>query len=194
MYSDPIPVAQPVEPKRSSLGFWLLLIGGGVLLLFLTCAGIGGGVAYSFSKWMTAASEKVDAVFDDVQQGRFGSVYSTKFSTAYRKTVSPQQHADFGDLFQRGLGRLQTKSTQSMFRRTFNNDACIVGVYNGQFEKGRGTIKFTLVWEDGDWKFHELRVQSPLFEAMLKCPSCGAVHGPDAKFCPKCGRPLSSAK
>lgn len=194
MYGEPLPVAQTAPPRRSSVGFWLLLIGSIVLLMVLMCAGAVGWTVTSFTKWVGVASEKVDGVFADVEQGQFANVYGTKFSSAYRKVATPQQHAEMGEACQRGLGRLTSKTMQTMNRVTMNGKGCIVAIYNGQFEKGQGTIKVTLVWEDGDWKFQEFRVQSQALAATMKCPNCGAPHGLDAKFCPKCGKEILGGK
>ena len=66
--------------------------------------------------------------------------------------------------------------------------------YTGTFEKGAGTITVKLKKVGDQWLLLGFNVNSPEFikgVATSKCPHCGEPHNSDAKFCSKCGKPIT---
>lgn len=194
MFSEPLPVAQIAEPKRTSVRFWLMLAGGAGLLLFLACAGLCAGSLRLGTQSVTIASDRVDEYLKAIPEDRFEDVYEYSVSKQYRSTTSHEQHKAIGDTIESKLGKLKSKKMHSIFRGNRNGQSEITAVFNGEFEKGPGTIYTKLVWEDGSWKFEEFRIQSPALLATSKCSSCGASNSSDARFCSKCGKELGAAK
>lgn len=194
MQNEHYPVAQVAASKRSPVVFWIMLIAGGASLLFVACAGLCGASIFFGTKSVGAASERVDEFFAAVEQKRFAAIYDTEASAQYRTVSSREKHIEFGEMIDKHLGPLKSKTMQNFNSASLNGRSQVVVVYNATFEKGNGTIHAKLVWENGGWKFEEVRVQSPIFDKTVICAACGAKHPVTAKFCPSCGKLVAEAK
>jgi ribosomal protein L40E len=198
MHNDPYPVGQVAGPtpngSRNSVVFWVLLIAGGASLLFVACAGLCGASVYFGTQSVGVASARVDEFFAANAQKRFAALYDTEVSTQYRTISSREKHIEFGEMIEKHLGPLKSKTMQNFHSGSFNGRSQVTVVYNATFEKGNGTIHAKLVWQGGGWKFEEVRVQSHLFDKTVACATCGAKHPVTAKFCPSCGKPVAEAK
>jgi len=172
-----------------------------IAIIFAVCAGLGvitigscaGLIYYGYKSADVSVSPRVDALFAAIEQGKFLDTYDTDLSTEFQAVTSKDEYATFGKLIAARLGTLKSKSLHSFNMRQFNLDSRIDATYQGEFEKGAGTIVVSLKKEGGDWKFLSFRVNSPLFEsevASVKCPACGELNVAKARFCSSCGKPL----
>jgi hypothetical protein len=178
--------------KTQSIIALVLVIAGGLFLSVVAlCA---GSLFFTFRAMDSSISPMIDELFVAIDDDKFAETYDTHTTPEFRKVASREQYVQIGQTIKTRLGKLKSK-TMSRFnvqQRNANQFADVV--YSGTFENGTGTISAKLRKVGDQWQLVAFHVNSPEFTkdlATAKCHHCGQPHAADAKFCPKCGKPLT---
>jgi hypothetical protein len=179
---------------RSIIALVILLAGG----LFVSVIALCGGTLYlTFSQMDSSISPVIDELFVAMENDKFAETYDTHTTPELQRVSSREQYAQIGQLIKTRLGKLKSKSMTRFNAQQMNATRTADVVYNGTFEKGTGTITAKLKQVGDKWQLVAFNVNSPEFAkdlATAKCPHCGQPHTADAKFCPKCGKPISPSE
>jgi hypothetical protein len=172
----------------------LVLTACGVFVIagIATCAGF---LFLTFQNLDSTLSPTIDELFAAIDNNTFADTYDSHTADELRRTVTLEQYNDLGLTIKTRLGALRSKSLRQFNVRQFNANRYADVVYTATFEHGSGTISGRFK-KDGDrWLVVTLNVNSPEFQKDFvtgKCPNCAEPHSSNAKFCPKCGKPLSN--
>jgi hypothetical protein len=173
-----------------------------VLLLFAICGTLflgaialcAGFLFVTYRNLDTSISPTIDQLFAAVDNDSFAETYDTHTTPEYRKVTTRKQHEDIGLTIKTRLGSLKSKTLRRFNGRQLNSNTYTEVVYQATFDKGSGTITATFKKEGERSQLVGFHVHSPEFQKDLvtgKCPHCGEPHTSNAKFCPKCGKPLA---
>ena len=171
----------------------LVLSAGGVFFI-VAIASCAGFFFLTFRNLDTTLSPTVDELFAAIDNDTFADTYDTHTTAELQRTVPREQYKDLGLTIKTRLGALKSKSLRQFNVRQFNANRYADVVYNATFENGSGTISGRFKKEGDRWRVVSFHVNSPEFQkdlATRKCPHCAEPHPSNAKFCPKCGKPLS---
>ena len=158
----------------------------------VSCAGF---FFLTFRNMDATLSPTIDELFAAIDNDTFAEMYDTHTSSELQKTVTREQFEELGLTIETRLGSLKSKSLRQFNVRQNNANRYADVVYNATFGNGSGTISGRFK-KDGDrWLVVNFHVNSPEFQKDLttgKCFHCGEPHTSNAKFCPKCGKPLAN--
>ncbi|MGE0606282.1 MAG: zinc-ribbon domain-containing protein [Pirellulales bacterium] len=177
---------------RSIVILAVLGIGGACAVVVAGCAGF---IFFAFSSTGTMITPRVEALFAAIDREEDQASYDRDFTPDYRGVTTFAQHQRICQLVRLRLGKLQSQTLTSTQLHHNNGTSTADVVYSANFEKGAATIKAKLQKVGDDWLYLGFRVDSPAFLPDLteqKCPHCGAAHEASARFCPSCGKPLST--
>jgi hypothetical protein len=169
----------------------ILACSGLAMVVIAACAGFW---YFGFRYTDAALSPKIDALFAAIDNGTFGDTYPTETAPELRKAIGRKEWEQLGLAIRSRLGPLKAKNLTQFNIRQFNTDQSADAVYSATFEKGSGEIRTRFRNVDGEWRLVIFRVNSPEFLKDLStvpCPHCGEVCPASAKFCPKCGKPIT---
>jgi hypothetical protein len=173
----------------------VLIVVSAVGVLFIagiaSCAGI---LFFAFRNMDGAVSPAMNELFAAIDNDTFAKAYDTHTSSELQQTVTRQQFADLGRTIKTRLGSFRSKNLVRFHVNQHNTNTYAEVDYNAVFENGSSTIKARFRREGERWLLVSLNVNSPEFQKDLatgKCPHCGEPHASNAKFCPKCGKPLT---
>lgn len=164
-------------------------------LFIAAVASCAGFLFLAFRNIDATLSPTIDELFAAIDNDTFAQTYDTCTSPELRKTVTREQYAELGRTIKTRLGSLKSKSLCQFNVRQFNADRFADVAYNANFEHGSGTISGRFKKDGERWLVVSFHVNSPEFQKDLatgKCAHCGEPHTSNAKFCPKCGKPLTS--
>ena len=173
----------------------LLLISACGALYIAAVASCAGYLFLTFRNMDATLSPTIDELFAAIDNDTFVETYDTCTSSELRRTVTREQYEELGHTIKTRLGSLKSKSLGQFKVRQFNADRYADAAYNANFENGSGTISGRFKKEGERWLVVSLHVNSPEFQKDLatgKCAHCGEPHTSNAKFCPKCGKPLTN--
>ena len=142
-------------------------------------------------------SPTIDELFAAIDNDTFAETYDTRTTSELRKAVTREQYEELGLTIKTRLGTLKSKTLRQFNVRQFNADKYADAVYNANFENGSGTISGRFKQVGERWLVVSFHVNSPEFQKDLvtgKCARCGEPHTSNAKYCPKCGKPLTNAQ
>ena len=181
--------------KTRTILISIAAVGGlAVVATIALCAGV---LVSAYRNLDATLSPTVDELFAAIDNGTFGDTYDSRTSSDLKAAVSREQYENLGLTVKTRLGPLKSKKLAQFNIRQHNANTLATVVYNATFEKGPGTIS-TVFRKDGDqWLLVSLHVNSPEFQkdfATVKCSRCGQPHTADAKFCPKCGKPITGGE
>ncbi len=176
-----------------------------LILIFTACGGLAvvliaacAGAFFFLTKNVEAdVSPRVDALFAAIDRGTFGATYLTETTPELRKAVSRKEYEDLGRAIKTHLGPLRSKTLTRWNAQQFNAESYVDAAYTGSFEKGSGAISTRFKKVDGQWRLLSFLVTSNAFftdVATEKCPYCGELNPPGAKFCSSCGKPLTDRR
>jgi ribosomal protein S27AE len=132
---------------------------------------------------------EVDHLFQEIASGRAAEFYRSRGSDELKHATSEKEFVAFSESINEHLGKLQSRTVSGFTFGTNFVDAA----YEGQFERGKATVKTRFVRANGLWLLQAFHVDSPQLakEALRKkCPHCGGLYDPGAQFCPHCGAKL----
>ena len=188
------PTGFPETPKRRIWPF-----------VFLGCAVVGligvaacAGLAF-FGFRLVAGKEgevavEVDRLFEEIAQGRATEFYRTQCSAELKHTTSEKDFVSFCENVNDRLGKLESKTAVGVFVNSHNLATLVDANYDCRFQHGKGNVKIRFKRENGPWLLQAFHVESPELmkkTAREKCPNCGELYEPGAKFCPHCGAKLN---
>jgi len=164
-------------------------------LLFAGLLSSGCGLR-DMSAAPTEVSQAIDALFLTADQGTWAATYETQTTAGLRQNFSKENYDKLGRAIHDRLGKLVSKSSKSFFVKSMNGVVTVDASYDAQFDKGKGTIRATLVKTGGIWRYQGLWVGSPEFleASTVPCASCGKPRPKDASFCPACGTKIDPAQ
>ena len=153
-----------------------------------------GFLVFAFRGMDATLSPTVDELFAAIDNGKFVDTYNSHTSSELQKTVSREQYEELGLTIKTRLGSMKSKKLAQFNVRQVNANQFADLVYNAEFENGSGTIRAVFKKDGERWLLVGFHVNSPEFQKDLatgKCPHCSEPHTAGAKFCPKCGKPLT---
>jgi ribosomal protein S27AE len=175
-------------PRRRIWPIVLLGCGGVGFVVVAACAGlIFFGVRQVTGKGEVAV--EVDDLFQEIAQGRAAEFYRSRASDELKRATSERDFVALSQSINEHLGKFQSKTVTGFTVSTTYADV----IYDCQFDHGKATVKTRFVHENGHWLLQAFHVDSPelVKEAVRKkCPNCGSLYEPGAKFCPNCGEKL----
>ena len=163
--------------------------------MLLSIVACGGFLYYGFSQ-VTGEGDvavEVNRLFEEIAQGRSGEYYRTRGSAELKRATSEKEFVDFADTVRERLGILQSKTATGFNFRSQNLATYVEAAYACQFQRGKAAVRTRFKHENGQWLLLGFNVDSPELlkrTAREKCPSCGGLYDPGAKFCPHCGAKL----
>ena len=176
---------------KSIIALVLVLSGGLFLSLLALCA---GALFFSFREMDSAISPMIDELFVAIENDKFVDTYDTHLSPEFQNVTTRDQYLQLGQMIKTNLGELKAKKLVRFNVQQMNANRTADVAYTGTFEKGAGTITVKLKKVGDQWLLLGFNVNSPVFTkgvATGKCPHCGEPHSSDAKFCSKCGKPIT---
>lgn len=176
------PAAPPPREGRSP---WVYALWGcgGAFLLFLLLVGSCVGFLARRGAALTPACETYLA---EVQRGDYAGAYAGTAQAFRTKGWDQATFTRFESRMQQALGRLESKTRVGV--QVFQGSARLS--YQARYSKGPVLITFVLQQEGGAWKISGVNYNSPIVQAGLPCPRCGASNRWDAVYCARCGKEL----
>ena len=162
-------------------------------LFIAVVASCAGFFFFTFRNMDATLSPTIDELFAAIDNDTFAKTYDTRTSPELRKTVTREQYEELGFTIKTRLGSLKSKTLRQFTVRQVNADRYADATYDANFENGSGTISGRFKKDGERWPVISIHVNSPEFQKDLatgKCAHCGEPHTSNAKFCPKCGKPL----
>lgn len=132
---------------------------GAVVLMVASCAGL---LYFGYQTAADVASPRIDSLFASLQGGTFADTYETLTAPELRDITSKEDYVAMGEYLRERVGGLRSKTLTNFNVQQNNAESLIDVTYNAQFEKGPGTITAQLKKIDGEWKFTQFNVKSPL--------------------------------
>jgi ribosomal protein S27AE len=190
-YQPPTEFSSP-PPRR----VWPFVLTGCAVVGVLLIAACAGLIYFGFRQ-VTGGGEvavEVDRLFEEIAQGRAADFYRNESTDGLKRATSEVEFVDFAQSINEHLGKLQSKTATGVSVNSQNLATYVEAVYDCQFERGKATVKTRFRHENGKWLLQAFHVESPeLLKhiARKKCPNCGGLYEPGAKFCPHCGAKLA---